>query len=44
MAASFLHGVETIDIKQGVRPVKETRSAVIGLVGTGWHSTQRSGQ
>lgn len=34
MAASFLHGVETIDIKQGVRPVKETRSAVIGLVGT----------
>jgi phage tail sheath protein FI len=33
MAANFLHGVETIEIKTGPRPVKMVKSAVIGLVG-----------
>lgn len=33
MAANFLHGIETIEIDQGPRPVTEVRTAVIGLVG-----------
>lgn len=33
MAASFLHGVETIEINDGVRSVNEVRTGVIGLVG-----------
>lgn len=33
MAANFLHGVETIQVKRGPRPVRVVRSAVIGLVG-----------
>lgn len=31
---SFLHGVETIEIEQGVRPISTVRTGVIGLVGT----------
>lgn len=31
---NFLHGVETVDIKQGTRPVREVRSGIIGIVGT----------
>lgn len=34
MAANFLHGVETIVIKDGPRPVKLVKSAVTGLIGT----------
>ncbi|MGO1000835.1 phage tail sheath subtilisin-like domain-containing protein [Lysobacter sp. CA196] len=34
MAANFLHGVETIEIERGPRPVRQIKSAVIGLVGT----------
>ena len=34
MAASFLHGVETIEIDKGPRPVQLVKSAVIGLIGT----------
>lgn len=34
MAANFLHGVETIEIERGARPIREVKSAVIGLVGT----------
>lgn len=34
MAANFLHGVETIEIIKGGRPVKMVKSSVIGLVGT----------
>jgi uncharacterized protein len=34
MAASFLHGVETIEITGGVKPVRAAKTAVIGLVGT----------
>jgi len=34
MSASFLHGVETIEIEKGARPVRTVKTAVIGLVGT----------
>ncbi|AWK43098.1 MULTISPECIES: phage tail sheath subtilisin-like domain-containing protein [Photorhabdus] len=34
MAANYLHGVETIEIEKGSRPVKTVKSAVIGLIGT----------
>ncbi|WP_314972641.1 phage tail sheath subtilisin-like domain-containing protein [Comamonas testosteroni] len=34
MAANYLHGVETIEIENGPRPVKTVKSAVIGLIGT----------
>ncbi len=34
MPANFLHGVETIVIKDGPRPVKLVKSAVTGLIGT----------
>lgn len=34
MPASFLHGVETIEIEKGARSVKTVKTAVIGLVGT----------
>lgn len=33
MAANFLHGVETIELKKGPVPVSVVKSAVIGLVG-----------
>lgn len=34
MAANYLHGVETLEIEAGPRPVKAVKSAVIGLIGT----------
>lgn len=34
MAANYLHGVETIEVENGPRPVKTVKSAVIGLIGT----------
>lgn len=34
MAANFLHGVETIEVENGPRPITVVKSAVIGLVGT----------
>ena len=34
MAANFLHGVETIEINDGPRPVRLVKSSVIGLIGT----------
>ncbi|MFP9459398.1 phage tail sheath subtilisin-like domain-containing protein [Pectobacterium brasiliense] len=34
MAANYLHGVETIEVETGARPVKTVKSAVIGLIGT----------
>ncbi len=34
MAASFLHGVETIEIDKGARPVRLVKSSVVGLIGT----------
>ena len=32
--ADFLHGVEVLEIQDGVRPIRTTKSAVIGLVGS----------
>lgn len=34
MPSNFLHGVETVELTQGVRPLQTVRSAVIGLIGT----------
>ncbi len=34
MPANFLHGVETIEIDKGARPIKVVKTAVIGLIGT----------
>ena len=34
MAANYLHGVETIEVEKGKRPVRTVKSAVIGLIGT----------
>ncbi len=34
MAASFLHGVETIEIEKGARTIKTVKTAIIGLIGT----------
>lgn len=34
MPANYLHGVETIEIDKGARPIKTVKTAVIGLVGT----------
>ncbi len=34
MPANFLHGVETIEIDDGPRPIRLVKTAVIGLVGT----------
>ena len=33
MAVAYLHGVETIEINKGSRPIKVVKSAVIGLIG-----------
>jgi len=30
---AFLHGIETVELSQGVRPVTVVRQAVIGLIG-----------
>ena len=32
--AGYLHGVETIEIDDGIRPIQTVRSSVIGLIGT----------
>jgi len=34
MAASFIHGVEVLEVPSGPVPVTVVKSAVIGLVGT----------
>lgn len=34
MSANFLHGVETIVIEKGARPITGVKTAVIGLIGT----------
>lgn len=34
MPGNFLHGVETIVVEKGARPIQTVKSAVIGLVGT----------
>lgn len=34
MAEQFLHGIETIEVDDGIRPVQTVKSAIIGLIGT----------
>ncbi|TBN35516.1 phage tail sheath subtilisin-like domain-containing protein [Pseudomonas sp. BGI-2] len=34
MPANYLHGIETIEVERGARPIKVVKSAVIALVGT----------
>lgn len=34
MAADFLHGIETIDVSDGSRPIRRARMSVIGVIGT----------
>ena len=34
MPASFLHGVETIEITKGARTITTVKTAVVGIVGT----------
>ncbi len=34
MTLQYLHGVETIEVDDGIRPIQTVRSAVIGLIGT----------
>lgn len=34
MSQSFLHGIEVIEVDDGVRPIQTVRSAVIGVIGT----------
>ena len=34
MPASFLHGVETIEVQKGSVTIRTVKTAVIGLVGT----------
>ena len=33
MPANFLHGVETIEILKGPRPIRQVKTAVVGLIG-----------
>ena len=34
MSETFLHGVEVVEVDDGVRPIRTVRSSVIGVVGT----------
>lgn len=34
MLANYLHGVESVELDRGARPVRTVKSAVIGLIGT----------
>jgi hypothetical protein len=34
MSDTFLHGIEVVDIDDGIRPIQTARSSIIGLVGT----------
>jgi len=34
MPDQFLHGIETVQIDDGIRPIRTARSSVIGIVGT----------
>ena len=39
MSANFLHGVETIELEQGYRSIRQVKTAVIGLTGTAYQGT-----
>jgi len=34
MVLQYLHGIETIDVDDSIRPIRTVRSAIIGLIGT----------
>jgi phage tail sheath protein FI len=34
MAEIFLHGIDTVEIDDGIRPIRTVRSSIIGLIGT----------
>jgi uncharacterized protein len=34
MAELFLHGIDTVEIDDGIRPIRTVRSSIIGLIGT----------
>lgn len=34
MSANFLHGIESIEVEKGPRPIRTVKSAVVGLIGT----------
>lgn len=34
MALDFLHGIEVIEVSDGIRPIQTVKSSVIGLIGT----------
>lgn len=34
MALTFLHGVDVVDVDDGIRPISTVRSSVIGIIGT----------
>lgn len=34
MVMQYLHGIETVEISDGIRPIQTVKSAVIGLIGT----------
>lgn len=34
MPAAFLHGIETVEIDDGIRPIETVKSSIIGLIGT----------
>src|SRR6478736_10413939 len=38
MVTDYLHGIEVIEINDGIRPIQTVRSAVIGLIGTAEHA------
>jgi len=34
MTESFLHGIETVEVDDGTRPIRTVKSSIIGLIGT----------
>lgn len=34
MSTDFLHGIETLEIDDGIRPIQTVKSSIIGLIGT----------
>ena len=34
MAEQFLHGIETVEVDDGIRPIQTVKSSIIGLIGT----------
>lgn len=40
MSDAFLHGIEVVDIDDGIRPIQTARSSVIGIVGTAPAATE----